>query len=169
MTTWNTERMLLRDGTTSQQNSALYLAWEADSEPVVGMELAESAAISVADAFTFALTSAMDEAVPIQVTIELETADHQIGRLSLNQFAPIYPPLPAQLVKANWLAPLPGYKINLETPFERILQTYTLPLAAFQQTNTAFQPEGIQAIRFFFDGTEAGALYLDQLGFVQGD
>jgi hypothetical protein len=121
------------------------------------------------DAFTFALTSALDEAVPLEVTIELETADHHTTRLSLDQFAPIYPPLPAQLVKANWLASLPGYQINLETPFERILQTYTLPLATFQQTNPAFQPDEIQAIRFFFDGTEAGALYLDQIGFIQGD
>ena len=169
MATWETRRLLLRDGATSQQNSALYLAWEAGSEPVVGIKLAESVALTWDDAFTFALTTASDEAGPIQVTIELETADHQISRLSLDQFASIYPPLPAQLVKANWLAPLPGYKINLETPFERILQTYTLPLAAFQQTNPAFQPAEIRAIRFFFDGTEAGALYLDQLGFVQGD
>jgi hypothetical protein len=169
MATWETRRLLLRDSTTSQQNSALYLAWEADSEPVVEMELAESMAITRDDAFTFALTTALDEAGSIQVTIELETADGQIGRLPLDRFGPVYPPLPAQLVKANWLAPLPGYKINLETPYERVLQSYTLPLTGFQQANPAFQPDEIQAIRFFFDGTKAGAVYLDQVGFVRGD
>ncbi|MBK9054666.1 MAG: hypothetical protein IPL78_28290 [Chloroflexi bacterium] len=167
MTTWATKPLLLRDGTTKQQNSALYLAWDAGSEPVVGMELGDAAAFTPDDALTFALTTALDEPTPINVTIELETADGQIARLPLSQFGPVYPPLPAQLVKADWLAPLPGYKITLETPFERVLQTYTLPLSAFQEANPDFDAAAIQVIRFFFTGTEAGAVYLDQVGFVR--
>lgn len=167
MATWATKPLLLRDGTTKQQNSALYLAWDAGSEPVIGMELGNAAAIPVDSALTFALTTALDNATPISITIELESVDGQITRLPLSQFGPVYPPLPAQLVKAGWLAPLPGYKITLETPFERVLQTYTLPLSAFQQANPAFNPGAIQVIRFFFAGTEAGAVYLDQVGFVQ--
>ena len=167
MTTWVTKPLLLRDGTTKQQNSALYLAWDTGSEPVVGMELGDAAAFTPDDALTFALTTALDEPTPINVTIELETADGQIARLPLSQFGPVYPPLPAQLVKADWLAPLPGYKITLETPFERVLQTYTLPLSAFQEANPDFDAAAIQVIRFFFVGTEAGAVYLDQVGFVR--
>jgi len=167
MTIWATKPLLLRDGTTKQQNSALYLAWDAGSEPVVGLELGDAAALTPNDALTFALTTALDEPTPINVTIELETADGQIARLPLSEFGPVYPPLPAQLVKADWLAPLPGYKITLETPFERILQTYTLPLSAFQKANPNFNAAAIQVIRFFFDGIQAGAVYLDQVGFVQ--
>lgn len=166
ISTWETRPLFLRDGTTSQQNSALYLAWDAGSEPVVDMVLGDAAAITPDDAFTFALTTALDEATPINVFVELEAQNGQVTRLPLSQFGPVYPPLPAQLIKAEWLAPLPGYKITLETPFERVLQTYTLPLSAFQQANPAFPPEAIQVIHFLFDGTEAGAVYLDQVGFV---
>lgn len=165
VTTWQTQRLMLRDGTTSQQNSALYVAWEAASEPVVGMDVGETA-VPANGALTFALATALDEATPINVTVELETADGQVARLPLSQAGPVYPPLPAQLVKARWLSPMPSYKITLETPYERVLQTYTLPLAAFQAADPAWQPAAVQTIRFRFDGAAAGAVYLDQVGFV---
>jgi hypothetical protein len=69
------------------------------------------------------------------------------------------------LLKAEWLGPLPGYNITLASPYERVLQTYTLPLSAFQATNPRFQPGQLRAIRFVFDGATAGAVYLDQVGF----
>jgi hypothetical protein len=50
-----------------------------------------------------------------------------------------------------------------------VLQTYILPLAAFQATNPDFQPDHLRAIRFLFDGREAGAFYLDEIGFTPGD
>lgn len=167
METWETKPLFLRDGTTRQQNSALYLAWDAGSDPVVEMELGNAAAFTPHDALTFALTTALDDATPINIMLELETSNGTITRLPLSQFGPVYPPLPAQLVKADWLAPLPGYKITLDTPFERILQTYTLPLSAFQKANPDFNAAAIRVIRFVFDGKEAGAAYLDQVGFVQ--
>lgn len=167
ITTWGTAPLLLRDGTTSQQNHALYLSWESGSEPAVGIVLGERLPLSPAYALAFALAPASDEITPIDVIVELETTGGQVARLPLSHFGPVYPPLPAQLLKADWLRPLPGYEIGLETEFERVLQTYTLPLTAFQEVNPAWLPGAIESIRFLFDGTSAGALYLDQVGFAR--
>jgi dienelactone hydrolase len=161
----HTTPLLLRDGETKQQNSALYLAWEAGSQPSLTINLGQPMGLTADQFLTFALASAMDEASPIEGTVDLETHDGQTARLQLHQFGPVYPPLPAHLVKAPWLAPLPGYKMTLVSPFERVLQTYTLPLATFQVANPAFRPDDLQVIRFRFGGNTAGAAYLDQVGF----
>lgn len=168
MTAWQTQALMLRDGLTRQQNHALYLAWAAGSEPAVGMVWPDPISLTADHALTFALTSALEAATPIQAVIELEAANGQTAALPLSQFGPIYPPLPAYLTKAAWLNSIPDYKITVATPYERVLQTYTLPLTAFQQANPAWQPDQIQAIRFRFDGIAAGAVYLDQVGFVAG-
>jgi hypothetical protein len=83
---------------------------------------------------------------------------------ALSDFGPILPPLPAHLVKANWLSGLTGFPGEVR-PEEVVLQTYTLPLSAFQAVNPAFRPDQISAIRFLFAGETAGAVYLDEIGF----
>lgn len=98
-------------------------------------------------------------------TTSAATAVGETARLPLSHFGPILPPLPVHLVKAEWLYGLNGFpgKISVE---EVVLQTYTLPLAAFQSANLAFQPDKLQTIRFQFAGDAAGAVYLDEIGFV---
>ncbi|MFO7538251.1 MAG: hypothetical protein R6X32_09355 [Chloroflexota bacterium] len=48
-------------------------------------------------------------------------------------------------------------------PEEIVLQSYSLPLAAFQADNPAWQPEQLQTIRFYFDGAAVGAIYTPSL------
>jgi dienelactone hydrolase len=169
MTIWQSRTLALRDGQTSQRNSALHLAWAAGRNPVYHIDLPGEAVagwgLTPQHSLTFALTTVLDEPAPIQVTVAVETAGGAIARLPLSQAGPLYPPLPAHLLKAEWLGPLPGYNITLASPYERVLQTYTLPLSAFQATNPRFQPGQLRAIRFVFDGATAGAVYLDQVGF----
>lgn len=163
---WETTPLLLRDGTSSQQNDALYLAWAAESAPVAGMVLANPVPITPGQALTFNLAPAPTAAGTIGLAVEVETAAGESARLPLSQFGPVTPPLPAQLLKAAWLLPLPGYEITLESPVERVLQTYTLPLDAFRAVNAGLEDAAIQEIRFVFDGTQAGAVYLDDVGLV---
>jgi hypothetical protein len=94
----------------------------------------------------------------------LVTTSGETVRLALNDFSPIMPSLPAQLVKASWLAGLHGFPEKM-MPEEIVLQTYTLPLVAFQTANPAIHVSHLQTIRFLFDGTVAGAIYLDEIGF----
>lgn len=165
-TTAKREALLLRDGTTSQQNWALYLTWEAEERPVVQIDIEDPRALQGFDALTFALASAQDVATDIDVRLELTLANGRIARLSLDDYAAIFPPLPAKLVKADWLAPLPGYKINVTSPYERVLQSYVLPLAAFQVDGTPFQAAEVRSVQLLLESTQGGAVYLDRLGFI---
>ncbi|MCA9970092.1 MAG: hypothetical protein KC425_07750 [Anaerolineales bacterium] len=166
--TWQREQILLRDGESPQGNIALRLAWAAGAAPVYSLTLPpERLALTDADALTFALASALDEPRPLAVAVELETAVGVRVRLPLAPFGALQPPLPARILKADWVEPLFGFdKIQLQTPYERVLQTYVLPLAAFQAADPAFQPEQITAIRFLFEGAQGGDLYLDEIGFT---
>ncbi len=85
--------------------------------------------------------------------------------MPLDRFGPLVPPLPAQLTKAGWIADMPSYEIDTTTPYERVDQTYDLPLSAFMAANPNFRPETLTAIRFLFDGEAGGKLMLDEIGF----
>lgn len=158
----------LRDEQTDQGNKALHLAWDAGTQPGYTITLPpEKVAgwnLSSAHGLTFALASVPGEAMAKAVWVELETAVGQTTRLPLSDFGPILPTLPAYLVKASWLSGLNGFPGKIR-PEEVVLQTYTLPLSAFQEANPAFQPDQISAIRFHFAGETAGAVYLDEIGF----
>lgn len=168
---WKRERLLLRDGKTSQENLSLRLTWEARTTPVyelaLPLETAREWALTGDDVLTFALTTAQNEPLPFDIQVELETNAGAKVRLPLSQFGSIHPPLLARILKADWVQPLLGFdKINMQTPFERVLQTYVLPLATFQAAEASFQPDQITAIRFIFPGEQGGALYLDEVGFM---
>jgi hypothetical protein len=101
------------------------------------------------------------------VSVELESITGQVVRLPLSQFGAIHPPLPARILKADWVKAVLGFdKIDVQTPYERVLQTYVLPLSAFEATDPAFQADQLTVIRFLFDGPEGGALFLDEIGFL---
>jgi predicted dienelactone hydrolase len=163
------EALLLRDGQTGQGNWALHLAWDAGSRPVyeIALSRAEASAwgLTPAHSLTFALASVPGEASPGAVAVELETAAGESARLSLSDFAPLVAPLPAHLVKAGWLAGLSNFPGKM-APEERVLQTYTLPLASFTALNPDFDPAQLSAIRFAFDGGSQGAVYLDEIALV---
>lgn len=80
--------------------------------------------------------------------------------------AVVWAALPAYLVKASWLTGLHGFPGKM-TPEEIVLQTHTLPLAAFQTVSPTINLSNLQTIRFLFDGTTTGAIYLDKIGFSE--
>ncbi|MCB8985869.1 MAG: hypothetical protein H6659_18720 [Ardenticatenaceae bacterium] len=161
------ETLKLRNGEINQGNKALHLAWEEGSNPVYEIDLPEGRAndwnLTTDAALTFALASVPGEPVAQDVTVELVAAG-ETARLPLSEFGPIVPPLPAHLVKASWLAGMNGFP-NKTAAEEVVLQTYSLPLAAFLTVNPDLQPAQLLAIRFVFDGGAAGATYLDEIGF----
>jgi hypothetical protein len=104
-------------------------------------------------------------ATPFELTVELRDAAGVTVALPLSQFGTPPPLLAAQLVKAGWLLGPAGFNITIATPFERVPQTYDLPLAAFQQANASFQPGTLTSLRFTFSGSEGGDVYLDEVGY----
>jgi len=165
--TTQTETLTLRDGETSQGNQALRLTWPAGSQPQYTITLPPGQAadwqLTPDHALTFALASVPGELVAANLILELETAAGQIAQLPLSDFGPILPTLPAQLVKASWLAGMSGLPAKI-CPEEIVLQSYSLPLAAFQAANPGWQPDQLQTIRFRFAGDTAGAIYLAKTG-----
>ncbi|MCL4562434.1 MAG: hypothetical protein M1281_17705 [Chloroflexi bacterium] len=144
----------------SQQTSAVYLGWEETiskaaytlSLPSDGFELTPHSTL------TFALADAQGrQSDPIDLTIELVDRGGQITRLPLCSVACLQPQLHAN-----------PYKTGLTTSHlsaETILQSFALPLQAFRTSNPQFDPPDLAEIRFIFDRTPQGAVYLDDVGF----
>lgn len=164
---WQTAGRTLRDGETEVPNRGLLLEWAAGDEPVYSLSLPKDAAagwgLSAEHALSFTLANMADEG-SVRVWVEVE-ADGATARLPLEQFGPSPVPLPAQLTKGEWIAEVSNYEIDTETPYERVDQTYDLPLAAFVDANAAFRPEALSAVRFLFDSEASGRLMIDEVGF----
>jgi hypothetical protein len=160
----------LRDGKTTVPNRALLLEWDAGSTPAYSLTLPADKvaewALTDADAlsFTLAPTGEATESATGHIWIEVESLDGATARLPLDRFGPLQPPLPAHLVKADWIAATPGYEIEVATPIERVAQIYDLPLSAFSAVTPDFRAEALATVRFLFDGTAAGGIILDEVG-----
>jgi dienelactone hydrolase len=158
------EALLLRDGAREQGNRTLRLTWEAGRRPTHAIDVSpEDAAAWAAmprHALTFALASVPGANPPTEVVIDLVAADGAIAQLTLGGGGPLVPSLPAHLTKARWLYGLNGFPGQIR-PEEVVLQTFTVPLAAFEPASPPFQADGLATVRFGFAGDEAGAVYLD--------
>ena len=164
---WQTTGRTLRDGETAVPNHGLLLTWAAGGQPLYALSLPDGQAaawrLSADHSLTFTLAN-MGDAPAGGVWVEVESAG-AVARLPLAPFGPLPLPLPAQLTKADWIAGLPSYKIATDTPYERVDQTYDLPLSAFVTANPDIRPDSLSAVRFLFDGQMDGRLLLDEIGF----
>ena len=168
MTAWRNAGRLLRDGVTTVPNRGMLLEWAAGGDPAYILNLPEGMAaergLSLDHALSFTLAHMAESGTIGRIWVELE-AKGVVVRLPLDQFGPMPPLLPAQLVKADWIAEMPSYEIDTTTPYERVDQTYDLPLAAFAAADPDFQPESLSIVRFLFDGAADGRIMVDEIGF----
>jgi dienelactone hydrolase len=159
----------LRNGDTTVPNRATVLEWTAGQTPTYALALppADVAAwaLTAEDALSFTLSSVMEDVAPGAVDVELTSANGATARRSLADFGRLPPPLPAQLAKAEWVAASPGIEMALATPYEQVDQTFDLPLAAFVVANADFEPGQLATITLLFDGTAAGRIRVDDVGF----
>jgi dienelactone hydrolase len=158
------EALLLRDGVREQGNRVLLLTAEARRPPVYAIAItpddAAAWAAMPAQALTFALASVPGKNPPTEVVIELVAVDGAIAQLTLGDGGPLVPSLPAHLTKARFLYGLNGFPGKIR-PEEVVLQTFTLPIGAFEPANPPFQPERLATVRFAFAGDVA--VYLDEV------
>jgi hypothetical protein len=164
----------LRDG-LAQQNNAFLAQWQAGdgsgSAPAYTLLLPQGAdagfTLDGSEHLVFALGNAMEEDTPVEVTVELEDAAGVIVALPVSEYGVIPPPLPARLEKSNRISKLLGSEFfpKLSTPYEQVLQSFEIPLRAFEAENPAFDAKQILAIRFRFDDRRAGRIYVDEVGF----
>jgi dienelactone hydrolase len=165
------EVLKLRDGQVSQGNKALHLAWDTGAAPTyeiaLSPETVASWELTPDDALTFTLAGVPGEPATQSVVVELEGQPGEVAApLPLRAEVPVWPTLPANLVKTGWLSGLNGFPGKIR-PEEVVLQTYSLPLGAFMQPAGALDPSMVRLIRFRFDGQNAAAVYLDDIGIVR--
>lgn len=155
------EALRLRDGVLEQGNRALRLDGAATFEVPVPAGDATRWSAMPQPTVSFALAAVPDAAPPSRVGVELVAADGSLARHVVGDGGPVVHPLPAHLVKARWLYGRNGFPGPIR-PEEVVLQTFTVPLAAF--TGTALAPGDVVALRFVVEG--GGAVYLDEVALV---
>ena len=105
-----------------------------------------------------------DDSVPMDLTVELVDADGHRARLPLSLFAPVRRPLETHVLRRA-----DREKDRFREPYELVLQTYPMPLAAFRKVAPAFEPARLRAIRLVFDRTPSGTVVLDDVGVANPD
>jgi len=164
------QALTLRDG-LSQNNTALRAAWDARANPsyTLGLPQGSNSDIMLTgeERLVFDLANLMEDQTPLFVTVELLDAKGKVAVLPVSRFGVLPPPVPAKLQKSKAISNLLGSDFfpKVNSPYERVLQSYEIPLSAFVAVNMDFDPQHIKMIRFRFNDEMSGKVYVDQVGF----
>lgn len=157
LTLWREERVRASD--PGDENSAVLLGWSEGAgtgsysvvlPAVLQREEGYELVFDLADA---GLGSA---AAPIDLSVGVLDEAGESAYLPLSARAFLQPRIEGQYFKAAFLhaAPLG----------EPVFQTFVFPLEDFVKVNPAFDPASLRAVRFVFDRTESGSVFLDNVG-----
>ncbi len=102
---------------------------------------------------------------PLDLTVEVVLADGRVIGIPLSTFAPIRPPLTVRLYKYEYVEKRLGPPSKNH---DDLLAKYVLPLTAFADQLSGFDPSSIRALRFRFDRGPSGTVLLDDIGFDIG-
>ncbi len=142
------------------EDEVFELSWEAGAEnPAV---TAETAPATRADLLVFDALAATEDtdAVP-EATVRLTDSGGDTAAVPLSDFMPLQTLVNGQYLKAAWMHPA--------ALTEPVLQTYSLPLTAFAQSEPAFDPTEIETVSLAFDGVGAATVLFDDLGFASAE
>ena len=166
LSVWREEKLQLRlDNESNQANNVVRLAWEKDEAGpafyriTLPDQLAAHWQLAAGTRLSFGVANASESREPVEILLELTTADGASVRLPLRRFVTLTPPLTIRLAK--W----PALESWLSKPAELVLQTIELPLRDFAQANPQFEPAKLKTITFWFERRQAGAVVLDGIGF----
>jgi dienelactone hydrolase len=95
--------------------------------------------------------------VPLDLTIELTSANGVSVRLPLSRFRAVPVMLTARMTKL-W-----NEEGIYDKPSEPVLQSFVLPLAAFAQADARFAPAALTVIRLIFDRSKEGLVAVDDV------
>ncbi|MED5050702.1 hypothetical protein P9850_02305 [Anoxybacillus rupiensis] len=93
---------------------------------------------------------------PLDLSAQVEDRSGNIASLPLSSVAVLLPMLEGDIVKWPFTSLLPTK--------EPIFQNFAFQLADFKMANLAFQPENLSQVRFIFDKTKKGSIYLSDIG-----
>jgi hypothetical protein len=161
---WNEGKLDSRDD-DDRQNHGVYLKWN-ESYSLPGsyeMELPEdylkNENINKDTSLVFSAANMEEGDEPSNFTIRVETSDGQSAEVSLDETLPLAPALNIQHSK-TWFYQKSRYgKAN-----EPVLQTFHIPLEKY--TSQGIELSNVNKIKFVFDKTSQGHIYLDEIGMI---
>ncbi len=161
LNTWREDDLTFRNG-SSQENQALRLGWSSSTSWYeITLPKGFAADLTESDTLMFAAADASLRDHPLDFSIILTDTSGSTVSLPLSQFATLLPQLPVE--HTRW----PLYEeARYKNKGEAVLQTFQLELGVFAAANPAFDPATLQTIRFRFDQSQAGEIYLDRIGFL---
>ena len=167
---WKENALCFRNGNgSSQQNLGVYLAW--DKKDTTYKNKTAEYSILLNDSAKKVLR--LDEAKNLFFFFcnnkdDIPTADFTVRLISKTDSANVVlsdkrilpPPLKTELTKWPFI-----FSLNDNKQVEKVLQLIEIPLSDFTKTNKVFKPEDIKEVKFIFDKTDTGEIFLDKIGF----
>jgi len=96
---------------------------------------------------------------PLDLTVELEDGAGRKAAVALSEIMPLMPPFRATFTR---LERLEGHYRAASEP---VLQSFHIPLARFLRVEPGLDTGRLRAVRFRFDRSEKGLVFLDEVGF----
>lgn len=166
--TWSENALPFRDDWgSSQQTSGVYLGWDKKDTTLKGASqysihfpdsTTRSLRIDSSKNLFFFICNNKNDIDTIDFTIELHTKTTSVKKIFSN-FMILPPVLKTELTKCNYI-----YSIGKGKPVERVLQYIELPFSEFIKSNEIFRPSEMTQIRFTFDKTDSGEIFLGKIG-----
>ena len=103
-----------------------------------------------------------DEKPPVELTVAAVDADGDSARVSLTDYGALRRPLTIRVLRRRDLE-----RDRFATPWELVLQHFSIPLDDFAAASPAFDPATVRTITLVFDRTEAGTVVVDDVGFSE--
>lgn len=102
------------------------------------------------------------DTLPIDLSVEAVDADGRVARVALSAYGVPRRPLTIGVYRRAGRD-----KLRFANPYEIVLQTYDIPLADFVRATPGFDARRLAKVRWTFDRTEAGTVWLDNIGFAR--
>lgn len=162
---WSENALRFRnDRGSSQQTSGVYLGWDKNDTTLKGIS---QYSIQLSDSILntntyknlfFFICNNKDDIDTVDFTIELVTKRTSVKK-AFSSFRLLPPPLKTKLTKTNFI-----FTQAKDKPVERVLQFVEIPFSEFVKANEKFTISEINEIRFLFDITNKGEIFLDKIG-----
>lgn len=99
---------------------------------------------------------------PLRLSVEAVDARGRTGKVLLNDYGPVRRPIEIRIQRRD--------DQQYRGDHEIVLQSYSIPLGDFLEASTGtLELERLREVRLVFDGSRAGTVILDQVGFSRMD
>lgn len=100
------------------------------------------------------------DTTPMDLSVEVVDDGGRVARVALSHYGAVRRPLESYVYRRAGRD-----KLRFANVYEIVMQTYVVPLADFARANPSLNIDRIASVRWTFDRTDAGTVYLDNVGF----